>query len=144
MGCGHNCPGCQNPLFQNPNYEQGTRIVTVEELVDELKTRCKRERTNKIVLSGGDVLFNTNIDFTREILNQLKNDYDICIYTGYNIDYVEKNNISGYKFIKCGVFDKTKFIKPDKTDEFIQFASTNQKLYNDKNILISENGRYNF
>ena len=144
MGCGHNCPGCQNPLFQNPNYEQGTRIVTVESLVNELKTRCKREHTNKIVLSGGDILFKTNIDFTKELLNKMSDNYDFCLYTGYNIDYVKTNDIKGYKFIKCGVFDKTKYVKPDKTDDFIQFASTNQKLYNYKNELISINGRYNF
>ena len=143
MGCGHNCPGCQNPLFQNPNYEQGTRIVTVESLVNELKTRCKREHTNKIVLSGGDPLFKTNIDFTKELLNQLDG-YDVCIYTGYDIDYVKENNVTGFKFIKCGTFILSQQRKSDKDDDKIIFASPNQKLYNGDCNLLSKDGIYYF
>ncbi len=142
MGCTHNCKGCQNPLFQNPNYEKDTRIVTVENLCNELNDLCERNMTNKVVLSGGDCLSPYNINFTRELIKQKQ--FDFCLYTGYNIDYVINNNIVGYKFIKCGVFDKNCFIGSDKDEKYMQFATSNQKLYNDKNILLSNNGRYDF
>lgn len=143
MGCSHNCPGCQNPLFQNPNYNIGTRIVNVDELATELKNRCKREHTNKITISGGDPLFKTNIEFTKELLKQLDG-YDICIYTGYDIDYVKENNVKGFKFIKCGTFILSQKRESLKDDDKIIFASPNQKLYNGDCNLLSQNGIYYF
>lgn len=74
----------------------------------------------------------------------LGNDFDICIYTGALIDEVKKLNLSGFKFIKCGVFDKTKFIGSKKTDDYIQFATSNQELYNEFLELISHDGIYYF
>ena len=46
MGCSHKCPGCQNPLFQNPNYNIGTRIVNVDELATELEGTAKIVKVN--------------------------------------------------------------------------------------------------
>ena len=143
MGCSHHCPNCQNPDFQDPNYKIGTRIVSVEELVAELKEKCFRNRTNKIVLSGGDCLSQFNINFTKKLLSQLSG-YDICIYTGYDIDYIKENNITGFKFIKCGVFLSDKKRESFKDDTKIIFASPNQMLYNSEYNLISKDGVYYF
>lgn len=143
MGCCHKCEGCQNPLFQNPNYEIGTRVVTIKDLVSELKSRCERENTNKIVLSGGDPLFKTNLEFTKELLKQLEG-YDVCIYTGHNIDYVKENDVKGFKFVKCGTFKIDQKRESDKDDDKIIFASPNQMLYNGEYKLLSENGIYYF
>ena len=144
MGCGHNCKGCQNPLFQNPEYLEGTRIVSVDELSEELKNICHRNFTNKIVLSGGDPLFKINLDFTKELLEKMSSEYDFCIYTGYDIDYVKQNNVKGYQFIKCGTFDISKKRDSDKTDNEIIFASPNQILYNGNNEPLSKDGIYKF
>jgi len=143
MGCCHNCKNCQNPLFQNPNYEIGTRVVTLENLILELINLCKRNETNKIVLSGGDPLFKTNLEFTKELLKRLEG-YDVCVYTGYNIDYVKENDVKGFKFIKCGTFKVDQQRKSDKDDDKIIFASPNQMLYNSEYKLLSENGIYYF
>ena len=144
MGCEHNCSNCHNLLFQNSEYSEGTKEYSVDELIKEITNLCKRSLTNKIVLSGGDVLYPKNIEFTKEFLNKMKDNYDICIYTGYNIDYVKNNNVNGYKFIKCGIFNEKLYIKSDKNDDFIQFASSNQKLYDENNNLLSKDGRYVF
>ena len=143
MGCNHCCEGCQNPLFQNPNYDIGTRTVSVNQLVTELKEKCSKNNTNKIVLSGGDCLSSYNINFTKELLKQLDG-YDVCIYTGYDIDYVKENGVSGYKFIKCGRFDILNKQESSKDDDKIIFASPNQILYNDVNEPLSKNGVYYF
>ena len=144
MGCQHNCKGCQNPLFQNPEFSNGTRLVSVDNLIEELKTLCNRNRTNKVVLSGGDPLSVYNIAFTKEFLDKSSNIFDICIYTGYNINYVIENDVKGYKFIKCGKFKQDEYRKSDKDDEKMIFASPNQILYDGDNKPLSENGIYNF
>jgi len=144
MGCCHKCKDCQNPLFQNPDYENGTKIVSVDEMVKELENICHKNLTNKIVLSGGDPLFKTNIEFTKELLQKMSSHYDFCIYTGYDIDYVKQNNVKGYKFIKCGTFDVSQKRKSDKDDDKIIFASPNQILYNGSNKPLSKDGIYKF
>lgn len=144
MGCIHHCVNCQNPLFQNVNYNEGTRVVSVSELKSELIELCKRNRTNKIVLSGGDSLFPGNIDFTKELINEMKDEYDFCVYTGYEIDYVKENNVKGFKFVKCGRYIDSQKRQSDKTDEKIIFASPNQTLYNGDYELLSKNGVYYF
>ena len=137
-GCDRNCEGCHNTSLKEyiPLDEK--------EVLSGIVNYSKRLKTNKVVLCGGDPLYKKNIDLTRKILYNLGNDFDICIYTGALIDEVKKLNLSGFKFIKCGVFDKTKFIGSKKTDEYIQFATSNQELYNEFLELISHDGIYYF
>lgn len=143
MGCTNGCLGCQNPSFMNPLYDVCTREVSVDELVKELEILCENNKTNKIILSGGDPISVYNIDFTKSLL-KFNNKFDFCIYSGHNIDYVMENNITGFKFIKCGKFDVASK-RPSYKDDFrMIFASPNQILYNDKCEPISIDGIYNF
>ena len=139
MGCSHNCGGCQNPDFQNMHYNNNTINVDSNILDSIIQDGFKRYNTNKIVLSGGDPLYSKNIEYTKELV--LK--YDVCIYTGYEMEYVHKF-ISGYKFIKCGKYIEELHQLSEKTNQYIKFASTNQKLYNSKEKLLSVNGIYYF
>lgn len=136
-GCDNNCNNCQNTNLQTFKEFSKTKII------NNIYKLCDRIKTKKIVLSGGDPIYKTNIGFTNELL-MIFNKFDICIYTGYDVEYVKKVLSSGFKFLKCGKFDESKFIGSKKTDEYIQFASSNQKLY-DKNFnLISKEGVYKF
>lgn len=137
-GCDRNCEGCQNTSLKE--YTP----LDEKEVLSGIVNYSKRLKTNKVVLCGGDPLYKKNLDLTRKILYNLGNDFDICIYTGALIDEVKKLNLTGFKFIKCGVFDKTKFIGSKKTDEYIQFATSNQELYNEFLELISHDGIYYF
>ena len=91
-GCSHYCLGCQNPelqkLHEEWTYEEEQNIIL------EIQNRCLRNETNKIVLSGGDPLNPCNRNLTIHICELLgKNTeykYDICIYTGYNVEEVKK------------------------------------------------------
>jgi anaerobic ribonucleoside-triphosphate reductase activating protein len=130
MGCEHNCNGCQNPLFQNPDHNEQTKQFTREKLINEIKKACKKFHTTKIVLTGGDPLFVKNLDSTICILEDLRNEYEICIYTGHSILTVAQYTfIRGFKYIVCGLFDLTKAVQSKKTDDYIQLASTNQEIY---------------
>jgi len=145
LGCEHNCNGCQNKDLCKPCIEEsGYKETSYEDLNLMIVDELKRNKTNKIVLLGGDPLYKNNLDFTRQFLLNYKDIYDICIYTGYEKDYVKSNNIEGFKFLKCGKFKKELFIEPNKTDKYIQLSSSNQVWYNEKFKKISKKGKLNF
>lgn len=143
MGCEHHCPNCHNFDFQDYDYKDGTTEYTPEELYNAIKEQCARSLTNKVVLTGGDVLAPKNILFTKKFL-ELNKCLDICLYTGYELDYVMKNNITGYKFLKCGTYHENLKVNSEKTDDYMQLASTNQKFYDENNQLLTNNGRLVF
>lgn len=136
-GCCHNCKDCHNSNLQH----YGDFEINSEEIITQIKSELKKNRTNKVVLSGGDPLHPLNINITKKILEQ---DFDTCIYTGYDFSYVKENSIRGFKFIKCGKYDKDLKQESRKTDDYISFGSTNQELYNQYFNLISKDGKHTF
>lgn len=136
-GCEHNCLNCQNKDLQKSCKYSKT-------IINEIIDYCNRNKTNKIVLSGGDPLYKTNIDLTNKIIDTYKDKYDICIYTGYDIEYIKKVLHSGFKFIKSGKYIEQFKQLSEKTDEYIQLASSNQNFYNNCYIQISQNGKLFF
>lgn len=149
-GCEHNCLGCSNPDFQNYYYmnddiKSFSGENQISYLIDDIMYYSKKYRTNKICLMGGDPLFRKNIKETQYLINELKDTYDFCIYTGYSIDYVKQNKIiEGFKYIKCNTYKEELKVMSEKTDEYIQFASTNQELYDSELNLLSVDGRFYF
>ena len=138
-GCIHKCKNCQNLSLQTPveSYPRG--------IIDEILMYCKRNNTNKLVLSGGDCLLKgANLDLTNAVIDKYSNELDICIYTGYDIDYVKANVHKGFKFVKCGKYNENLKVEPKKNDNYVQLASTNQELYDSNCRLLSSNGRYYF
>lgn len=136
-GCDRNCLGCHNTNLKEYN-------IISNNLINEIVSYCNRIKTNKIVLCGGDPLYIKNLEETKNILYKLGNTYDICIYTGANIEEVKKLNLSCFKYIKCGIFDNKQYIGSKKTDEYIQFATKNQKLYDSNLNLLSKDGVFYF
>ncbi len=140
MGCEHNCAGCSNPQFQDINYrDENIIIVGVGYLLDYLKS-CY---IKNIALLGGDPCHPQNIDFTKELLIKNK-EFNICIYTGYSIDYIKQNNVKGFKFIKCNKYIQSLKQISEKTDDYMTFASTNQILYDSNYNPLSIDGKYKF
>jgi organic radical activating enzyme len=146
MGCNNFCINCHNPEFADENYSINTIKFSPKELALELQKECNSHNTNKIVMEGGDPLFYNNVKFTKQLLIHLYilGNYNIIIYTGHNIEYVLKQNLKYFNYIKCGKYIPEYAIQSDKTNEYIQFASTNQELYDENFKKISKNGRYYF
>ncbi len=144
MGCEQNCKGCHNPDFKNVDYNIGTKNLSEDSIIEEIEIQCKRNLTNKVVLSGGDPLHPANINGVKNILDKIGMKYDFCLYTSYEKCYIIESKISGFSFVKSGIFIEDLYQEPDKTDENIKFASKNQKLYDADLNLISENGIYFF
>lgn len=145
-GCWGYCDNCQNKELQNPNYKINTKLFTIDELLIKIFSNAKRFQTNKISLMGGDPLFDSNIEFTKILLKILyeTTNFKTCLYTGQSLDFVKKNNIDYFTYLKCGWYDRSKGVLSEKTDEYFQLASTNQELYDSEFNLLSENGRYYF
>jgi len=140
-GCEHACPECHNLELQKTGKVYQT--MKMEEFITSIITICKRLRTNKVVFQGGDPLHPQNRNFTYCALNELEVlGYNTCVYTGYEYSII-KDFVKAAIFVKCGKFNKALFINPEKTDDYIQFASSNQTLYKLKK-LVSKNGRFNF
>ena len=141
-GCPHHCPGCQNPLLQQEH--DPFDLDFQNEIIEHIKDQCKRNETNKIVLSGGDCLDPCNRDLTAYICFILGSTHDICIYTGYSYEEVKNMQIKGYKYVKCGKFDKDHTQVSEKTDEYIQFVNKTQNLFNEAGEQLSIEGRFYF
>lgn len=140
MGCNHKCEGCQNLEFGDPNYIEGTIDLSPNDLVNYIEKDIKKTNSNKITLLGGDPLYDMN--FLKEFLSFIPKIYEICIYTGYNIDEIK--DLKGFKFIKTGKYIKHLDQKSEKTDSYIKFSTSNQKLYNEQLVLLSQGGIYYF
>lgn len=124
-GCIHNCPGCQNKELQIPSSPD----IEYFEVAKKIKEYCKKSHTTKVVLSGGDPLYDSNII---QLVDLLNDEYDICIYTGYPIDFVKelfKNNKKPHYF-KCGRYEETlRDPNMGKTNDSFILASKNQAFY---------------
>lgn len=83
-GCPHNCKDCQNPDNQQRHTENA---ISYMDLVTGIINKAKEWRTDKIVFSGGDPFYHTDIkDFQAMalLISQLENiGYRVCVYTGY-------------------------------------------------------------
>jgi len=142
VGCNHYCADCCNPQLQKDDKEG--EVIDYFLFEKELKDFCKRNKANSIVLLGGDCLYEKNIEFTKLFLKRNSKKYNICLYTGYEIDYVIQNKIEGFKYIKCGKYNIVQKQISSKTDTEFILASKNQKLYNSNYQLLSKDGVYKF
>jgi anaerobic ribonucleoside-triphosphate reductase activating protein len=140
-GCSHNCSGCHNPELQK--YGAGMDY-TPYQLLHYTMGLSEMYRTRKLVFSGGDPLYEENRDDVKEFL-RINKYFDVCVYTGYEIEQVREFGISEFEFIKCGKFVRElKDEHSGKGSKRFVLASKNQRLYNKDLTQISEDNIFNF
>lgn len=146
LGCIHNCKECHSPNLQKTIYKGNESVSShtfdLQSFIEAIDNKANWLNTNKVVLSGGDPLHKNNIDVVRDFLKQTK--LDVCVYTGYDIEYVKQNNISGFKYIKCNPFQIANKQLSLKNDNMLVLASTNQVIYDHNYKPISKSGIYHF
>jgi len=141
-GCSHGCSGCHSKELKD--FYSGTE-VSPDELYELIDRMVDFNRTNKLVFIGGDPLFNKNVGGVNNFIKKYGHKYDICIYTGYDINHVLSLRLnSNFKYIKCGTYDINLKQQSFKDDSKMVFASRNQKLYDNKFNLLSTDGIYYF
>lgn len=93
---------------------------------------------------GGDPLYPKNLEFVKELLIKLGDEFDFCVYTGYDPDYVKLNNVKNFKYLKTGLYNEHFKQQSVKTDEYFQLASSNQEIYDKDFVLLTDGGRMYF
>lgn len=116
QGCDIRCRNCHNKNTWEENL--GT-IYDVKELVNILE---KNTINKKITISGGEPLLQKKA--LLELLEYIK-DWDICLYTGHNLNEVPNEIIKYLKYIKVGRFEESLKVT---TEPFI--GSKNQQFIN--------------
>lgn len=155
IGCPHACPHCHNAFLQN---KQGLTLAASaadslsgryvqfsshEDALVEIAKQLRRVHTNKLVLQGGEPLLSgANLAFTKYLCRQPQ--YDVCVYTGYDVDYVRSVRLEGFTYLKCGTFD-IETVRPSyKNDEEMVLASSGQEFYDHEFRQISTDGILKF
>ena len=114
QGCNLRYPGCQNPSTWDIN--KGVS-VDVKDLAHHLREKCLNK---KLTISGGEPLLQA--EALKELLEELK-DFDLCLYTGHELNEVPKEILKYLKYIKVG-----RFILEQRTSTKPFVGSTNQKF----------------
>lgn len=87
QGCPHKCDGCHNPETWNFN---GGKEDSKENILNKILTLLNKNNIHRnLSILGGEPLCDENIDFTMEILKQVKERYPSMktfVWTGYTYE----------------------------------------------------------
>ena len=114
QGCEQRCEGCHNPTTWDINKGKS---VSVTELANEIRINSYN---NKLTISGGEPL--SQVPAVMELITLLK-DFNIALYTGYELGKVPKELVQKLDYIKVGKYEKEKHCT---TMDYI--GSTNQRF----------------
>lgn len=95
-GCSHRCYNCQNP--QTWDYLSGIPFGVTEK--KEIFEELSKDYISGITFSGGDPLFDLNLDEVLSLINKIRASFPtktIWLYTGYNFDDL-KRRYDEYKY----------------------------------------------
>ena len=126
QGCSKNCKECHNAGIKE--HGEGT-MVSIDKLLMFIESHCCNKT---ITISGGEPL--EQMDSLEILIRNLKaKDYNICVYTGWEIESVPKNILEFVDYIKTG-----SFINDLKNPEIQYVGSSNQHMFSIYNDNIKE------
>ncbi len=114
QGCDLHCPGCHNKSTWDPN--KGT-LMDVGDLAKLLREKAINK---KVTISGGEPLLQK--EAVLELLKELP-DFDLCLYTGHEMEDVPFEMLKYLKYIKVG-----RFIQEERTSTTPFVGSKNQRF----------------
>lgn len=114
QGCDLQCIGCQNKSTWD--LTKGIK-KDVKVLAQELREKCFNK---ELTISGGEPLMQTGA--LRELLEELK-DFDLCLYTGHELNEVPQSILAYLKYIKVG-----RFVQELRTTTKPFVGSSNQRF----------------
>ena len=126
QGCSKNCKGCHNPSTHKRGAGKNVSV-------GDLHTLLRHEARNKrVTISGGEPL--EQREALSELLRLLKKDnFEICLYTGRQLEDVPYHVLMNTDYIKVGGFVS------EKVDPRLHFVgSSNQRMFRVKEGRISE------
>lgn len=116
QGCKRECDGCHNPKTWDANKE---KEVIIEEIIEELENKC---RNKNLTISGGEPLlqYPAILDLVKKL-----QDFNITLYTGFEIKDVPEEILNHINYIKVG-----NYIKEQRTTINPYIGSKNQRFIN--------------
>ena len=114
QGCELRCRGCHN--FSTWDICKG-KTVDTEDLIAEL---CTKALNKKLTISGGEPLLQYRAVY--ELVRGLV-DFDIALYTGFELENVPKEIMEYLRYIKVG-----KYIQEKRSTIIPYVGSSNQKF----------------
>lgn len=121
QGCSRNCEGCHNSSIRE--HGKG-KLVEIETLIQYLKENCCNK---KITISGGEPLEQEKSLIV--LIKRLKAEgYNICVYTGYDLENIPKQIFDYVNYVKTGAF-----IESLRNSEISYVGSSNQCMYKIEN-----------
>jgi anaerobic ribonucleoside-triphosphate reductase activating protein len=108
------CPGCHNPSAWDIS---NGKTVDTEDLIAELRTKSLNK---KLTISGGEPLL--QYEAVLELVQGLA-DFDIALYTGFELEHVPKEIMKHLRYIKTG-----KYIREKRSTIIPYVGSSNQRF----------------
>lgn len=133
-GCSHKCQGCQNPQTWDADSGNPFDEAAKEELLRELD----KDYISGLTLSGGDPLFEDNLDDVLDLVNEIRISLpqkSIWLYTGYKVVGIS-NDFWG---VEPNVITD-KVLEPNKLVKGIDDAKKRSDIISKCDVLID--GRY--
>lgn len=106
-GCSHKCKGCYNKSTWNPR--NGTEFNS--DALNQIIEFMSKDYISGLTLSGGDPLYKDNRKEIYELTKKIKKLYpnkDIWLWTGYEIESIDKKLLKYIDVIIDGRFDMNK------------------------------------
>jgi len=150
-GCSHRCKGCQNPQ----TWDANSGILFDESAKEELFRELDNDYISGLTLTGGDPLFESNLDGVLDLVTEINKRYNISqdtheirlsiprksiwLYTGFIWEEIRNGNMEdGLKYgewtkrakiiTECDVLVDGKYIDSQR-DLTLQYrGSKNQRL----------------
>ena len=129
-GCSHNCPGCHNP--ESHNYNIGTDLNTMK-VWDIVEQELSRPEIEGLTITGGDPLDQSNdslfdlLQFIIKVRYQFP-DKNIWLYTGYNLDEIEKGSLKYIIAHLCDTVVDGPYIEALRDTMLYFRGSSNQRI----------------
>ena len=146
-GCSHHCVGCQNPQ----TWDCNSGILFDQDAKEELFRELNRDYISGLTLSGGDPLYENNLNEVLNLVNEIRVSFPqktIWLYTGYtwepimnhvssvtdDFDYIEETYIDGLyeqrkDIIKqCNVLVDGRYIDSQRDITLKWRGSSNQRV----------------
>lgn len=133
-GCSHNCKNCHNPQTHDPC--SGKKFDN--DALNEIHKYLDRDYTDGITLSGGDPLFEDNLDTIYNLVMHFREKYPnktIWLYTGYTYEEIIKDPVR-YKIVSlCDVLVEGRFVESLADVKYRWAGSTNQRVIDMKKTI---------
>ena len=126
QGCSKNCKECHNSTIKE--HGKGT-VMEIDKLITYLDHNCCNK---KITISGGEPL--EQLESLMTLVESLKaKGYDICVYTGWELEKIPKGLLKLLNYIKTG-----EFVTSLKNPNIQYVGSSNQKMFLIDNGIMNE------